>query len=137
MTKSPPVKKKATRHHARGAAMQTGESLRDARPRGHKNHRISQMPPTAKSHHSYPSSPSPRNLSHPRKMKNEQYYHFTDSCQKDINRIQLQKRLDTEIPLCAVNKRQTPSRRPALMRRYEGERIEVEGRKTFTVWALI
>lgn len=35
---------------------------------------------------------------------------LTDSCQQDINRVQLQKRLDTEIPLCAVNKR------PALLR---------------------
>lgn len=117
--------------------MQTAESLRDGWPRSQTDHCISQMPPTAKSNHNHPSSSSPWNLTHPTNMKNEQYYHFTDSCQKDISWIQLQKRFDTELLLCAVNKRQALSRRPALMRRYEGECIEVEGRKTFTVWALI
>lgn len=63
----------------------------------------------------------PRNLSGRRKMKNEEYYDFTHSCQKDINRIQLQWRLDTEILLCAVNKRQAASRRASLMQWYEGE----------------
>lgn len=67
------------------------------------------------------------------KMKNGEYYDFTHSCQKDINRIQLERRLDTEILLCAVNKRPALSRRAALMRCYEGECIEEQGRQTFTL----
>ncbi len=63
------------------------------------NHCISLMPLTAKSNHKCPWSPSPRNLIHPTKMKNEQYYHFTDSCQEDFNRIRLRKRSDIEILL--------------------------------------
>lgn len=64
-------------------------------------------------------------------MKNGEHYDFTHSCQKDINRIQLQRRLDTEILLCAVNKRPPLSRRAALMRFYKGGCIEVQGRQTF------
>lgn len=127
-----PIGKKATRHHARGAVMQTAESLRDSRPCSHTIHCISQMPPTAKSNHNFsiPRKPRPP-------YKNEQYYHFTDSCQKDINRIQLQRRLDTEILLCVANKRQTLSRRLALMQCYETKCMELEGRKAFTLWTLI
>lgn len=47
---NPPLeKKKATRHHARGAMMQTAESLRE--PCSHTNHCISQMPPVATCNH--------------------------------------------------------------------------------------
>lgn len=59
------------------------------------------------------------------------------AAKRDISWIHLQKRFDTELLLWAVNKRQALSRRPALMQRYEEESIEVEGKKTFTVWALI
>lgn len=68
------------------------------------------------------------------KMKNEWIsYDFTHSCQKDINRIQLQRRLDIEILLFAVNRRPALSRRAVLMCCYEGERMEEEGRPTFTL----
>lgn len=123
---NPHWKEKATRYHARGAMMQTPESLQPHKP-------LHQIPPTAKSNHNYPSYIFPWNLSHPTKMKNEEYYDFTHSCQKDINRIQLQRRLDTEILLCAVNKRQTQSRRAALMWCYEGECIEEQRSQTFTL----
>lgn len=83
---------------------------------------IGQESPAAISKPQLPPSPStpPRNLRSRAKMKNEEYYDFTHSCQKDINRIQLRRRLDTEILLCAVNKRPAPSRRAALMQCYEG-----------------
>lgn len=65
-------------------------------------------------------------------MKNEEYDDFTHSCQKDINRIQLQQRLDTEILLCAVNKRPASSRRAELMRCYKGG-MYGGGEQTFTL----
>lgn len=97
VTKSPTEKSnKTSRRRSHDAA----NSLRDSSPCSRTNHCISQMLPTAKSNRNQPSSPSLWNLTHPTKMKNEQYYHFTDSCQKDINRIQLQRRLETDPVVC-------------------------------------
>lgn len=123
--KNPPLEEKnAIRHHARRAVMQAAKSLRGGQPCSRTHHCISQMPPTAKSKHNFPSVLHPcEPLTQPTKLRrNEQYRHFTESRRKrDFNRSQLQRRLDTEILLCAVNKRPPLSRRPALMWCYEAE----------------
>lgn len=97
VTKSPTEKSnKTSRRRSHDAA----NSLRDSRPAAAQTTAsvkcFQQLNLTATSPLLHPCETSPT----PQKWKNEQYYHFTDSCQKDINRIQLQRRLETDPVVC-------------------------------------